>query len=443
MLAHTLANSSFSPTGEVVGPSFTIAATHLGSPSDIKFGGVPPRLVSNRGISQDTPKIKGNKLIGLEANGDAGQGWSVALSANGKTAIVGGPGDDGGKGAVWIYRNVKGEWRQDGSKIVGSDAVGKPKQGSSVFLSANGNTAIVGGFEDDGAKGAVWIFRYINGVWCQDGSKLVDLGIKGDAWQGSAVSLSEDGKIAIVGGPIDDGWIGAVWTYRYVNGLWHLGDSKIVGSDAVGQPKQGSSVSLSANGNTAIVGGFGDDGGKGAVWIYHNVKGVWHQTDSKLVASGAIGEAYQGKSVSLSADGKTAIVGGEGDDDSKGAVWIYRNVKGVWRQVGNKLVGTGAVGDARQGWSVSLSADGKTAIVGGDADDGGMGAIWIYRNENGVWRQDGNKLVGNGAVGAAGQGKSVSLSADGKTAIIGGPYDDGKKGAVWIYKKVNGAWVQY
>jgi hypothetical protein len=36
---------------------------------------------------------------------------------------------------------------------------------------------------------------------------------------------------------------------------------------------------------------------------------------------------------------------------------------------GPKLVGTGAVGFAHQGYSVSLSGDGNTAIVGGPSDN--------------------------------------------------------------------------
>ena len=47
-------------------------------------------------------------------------------------------------------------------------------------------------------------------------------------------------------------------------------------------------------------------------------------------------------------------------------------------QQGNKLVGTGAAGNAEQGWSVALSADGNTAIVGGDGDQNGIGAAWVY-----------------------------------------------------------------
>jgi hypothetical protein len=45
-----------------------------------------------------------------------------------------------------------------------------------------------------------------------------------------------------------------------------------------------------------------------------------------------------------------------------GAAWVYTRSGGVWTQQGNKLVGSGAVGfDAQQGISVALSADGNTA----------------------------------------------------------------------------------
>jgi hypothetical protein len=47
-------------------------------------------------------------------------------------------------------------------------------------------------------------------------------------------------------------------------------------------------------------------------------------------------------------------------------------------QQGSKLVGTGAIGQANQGNSVALSADGNTAIVGGSDDDSGTGAAWVF-----------------------------------------------------------------
>src|ERR1019366_1381722 len=86
-------------------------------------------------------------------------------------------------------------------------------------------------------------------------------------------------------------------------------------------------------------------------------------------------------------------------------------------QQGPKLVGTGAVPAAYQGYSVALSADGSTAIVGGPNDNGDAGAAWACTRSGSVWNQQGDKLVGADAIGSAKQGSSVSLSADGNTAI--------------------------
>jgi hypothetical protein len=73
-------------------------------------------------------------------------------------------------------------------------------------------------------------------------------------------------------------------------------------------------------------------------------------------------------------------------------------------QQGVKLVGTGAVNPGYQGYSVALSADGNTAIVGGYGDNNFVGAAWVFTCSNGVWTQQGSKLVGTGAVGNAYQG---------------------------------------
>jgi hypothetical protein len=61
-----------------------------------------------------------------------------------------------------------------------------------------------------------------------------------------------------------------------------------------------------------------------------------------------------------------------------GATWVFTRNNGVWTQQGSKLVGTGAVGKAHQGISVALSADGNTAISGGESDNSGVGAAWVF-----------------------------------------------------------------
>jgi hypothetical protein len=62
-------------------------------------------------------------------------------------------------------------------------------------------------------------------------------------------------------------------------------------------------------------------------------------------------------------------VAGAFDNSYTGAGWVYTRSGGVWTEQGNKLVGTGAVNPAYQGYSVALSGDGNTAIVGGYSDN--------------------------------------------------------------------------
>ena len=133
---------------------------------------------------------------------------------------------------------------------------------------------------------------------------------------------------------------------------------------------QGRAVALSADGNTAIVGGSDDNLHIGAVWIFTRSAGVWTQQGNKLVGTGYVEtRVNQGISVALSADGNTAIIGGSDDNSGVGAAWVFTRSGSVWTQQGGKLVGSGAVvvGNvaAAQGISVALSADGNTAMWAG------------------------------------------------------------------------------
>ena len=390
---------------------------------------------------------QGSKLVGNGAVGISNQGYSVSLSTGGNTAIVGGPEDNTWMGAAWVYTNSGGVWTQQGNKLVGSGAVWLPYQGTSVSLSADGNTAMVGGPGDDFSRGAVWVFTRSDSVWTQQGEKLVGTDIEGfdGLFQGTSVALSADGNTAIFGGiefsssNNDATW--EAWVYTRGGSVWTQQGNRLIGTDASGIPSQGASVSLSADGNTAIMGGSNDNNNTGAAWIYTRSGGVWSQQGSKLVGTGAAGLSFQGSSVFLSADGNTAIVGGPGDNDSIGAVWLYTRSGDVWSQQGSKLVGAGAAGISFQGSAVSLSTDGNTAIVGGPFDNNDTGASWMFTRSNSVWTQQGNKLVGSGAVNTfkttVYQGCSVSISGDSTTAFVGGYADSGGAGAVWVFTYSN------
>ena len=408
--------TSFSPASGSVGTLVTIYGSNLISPTAFTIGSVPAIVISNTGTT----------LVGMVMPGAVSNIISISTSGGSVSSTIN-----------FTIKSTLYPYSQQGNKLVGTGAAVAARQGVSVCVSADGNTAIVGGNQDGSfggpANGAVWIYTRSGSVWSQQGIKLVGTGATGAASQGYSVSISADGNTAIVGGYNDNTGTGAVWIFSRSGYTWTQQGNKLVGTGAIGAALQGCSVSISADGNTAIVGGRNDSLNKGSAWIYTRSGSVWSQQGVKLKGSGSIGESFQGTSVSISSDGNTAIVGGNSDNSGTGAVWIYTRSGSVWSQQGNKLVGTGGGSAPYQGQSVSISSDGNTAIVGGQNDSSSRGAVWIYTRSGSVWSQQGNKLVGTGATGAAQQGCSVSISADGNTAIVGGYYDNSQVGAAWIY----------
>jgi len=380
-------------------------------------------VVANAQFTQQGPK-----LVGAGFSGQAWQGAAVALSADGNTALVGGIEDNTGAGAVWVFTRSAGVWNQQGTKLIGSGAIAGALQGNSVALSADGNTALIGGPQDNNWAGAAWVFTRSNNIWSQQGPKFVEP--SKSTYLGYAVALSADGNTGLVAE-----LNGGVRVITRSGGVWTEGLPIITPSVAT------FSVALSADGNTALIGapldgpliaGFT----AGGTWVFTRSNGVWTQQGDELLGSDAIGGAAQGGSVSLSADGNTAITGGTTDNGYVGAAWVFTRSNGVWTQQGGKLVGSGG-SFAAQGVSVSLSADGNTAGVGGTLDDNSLGATWLFHRSSGVWSQLGEKLVGSGAVrdpnGEVLQGRSVAMSADGHTALVGGQFDSNDVGAAWVF----------
>src|SRR5207344_222713 len=95
----------------------------------------------------------------------------------------------------------------------------------------------------------------------------------------------------------------------------------------------------------------------------------------------------------------------------------------TWTQQGGKLTGSGASGAPQFGFSASLSDDGNTALIGGPNDSSSAGAAWVFTRTGTAWAQQGAKLTGSGESGAGQFGFGVALSADGNTALIGGQAD--------------------
>ena len=267
----------------------------------------------------------------------------------------------------------------------------------------------------------------------QQGAKLTGTGgIGAGAGQGYEVALSADGNTALVGGPFDDDGAGAAWVFTRSGETWTQ-QAKLVGFGEDGPAGFGTSVALSANGDTALVGGSDDADSLGAAWVFFRSGTSWLK-QSKLVSAGAEGQPSIGYSVALSADGSTALLGGPGDADLRGAAWVFTRSNGDWSQEGDKLEVPAATGESAVGYAVSLSADGSTALLGGPYDNALVGGAWVFTRAGETWSQQGGELTGSGETGQGFFGVSVSLAGDGGTALIGADADD-SAGAVFTFAR--------
>jgi hypothetical protein len=370
---------------------------------------------------------QGEKLAGSTEIGEGGFGSSVALSADGNTALIGAPYDNNSVGGAYVFTRSGSTWTQQGEKLVAAGESGEGGFGSSVALSADGNTALIGAPYDSRDAGAAWVFTRSGSTWTQ-GNKLTGAGEVGEGDFGYAVALSADGSTALAGGPFD-GKPGAAWAFARGQTGWVAQGAKLTGGGERGEGEFGASVALSEHGDTALIGGPFDNK-VGAAWAFARSGSTWSQ-QAELTGTGESGEGAFGASVSLSGDGNTGLVGGPHDGAFKGAAWPFSRTGTTWAQQGEKLIGGEEMDTGYFGNGVSLSADGNSALIGGPYDSL-AGAAWSFDRSGSTWSQRGFKLTGSGESGEGGFGYAVALSGDGSTGLIGGPFD-GLPGAAWAF----------
>ncbi len=381
-------------------------------------------------------------------------GSAVALCADGHVAMIGGSGDNGSKGAAWVF---------EPKLVAGAEASGLSLFGHSVALSSDGNTALVGA-PYDGSGGAAWVFTRSGSNWSQQGPKLTVKGAEGLGWSvalsadgtrrssarpsrapekarrsclhdraghgrsraerspaakrpappnwGRIVALSSDGNTALAGGPNDNSEKGAAWVFTRSGSTWSQQGGKIMGAGETGAGAFGYGVALSSDGNTALVGGPYN----GAAWVFTRSGGKWTQ-QHELTGAG-------GDAVALSADGNTAVTVGEGE-----GVTTFVRTGETWAQQGEPLtISSGGRFDK----SISLSSSGDILAVGGDDD--GAGAAWTFTRTGSTWTEQGGALQGAGEVGEAEESGSVALSSNGGTALLGyGEEGFNFPGAAWVF----------
>jgi hypothetical protein len=387
-------------------------------------------------------------------------GGSAAISTDGTTALVGAFDDASGAGAAYVFTRTGTTWAlqakltaptSGASRAVGTDV----EFGGSVALSADGNTAMIGGIGDNVDTGAAWVYTRGSTGWSLQQKLLAPTTGAGAEVApgefGSRVSLNAAGTTALIAGVEDHAFTGAAWTYTRPSATattWteqHKFTAPTTGADReVGAGDFGSATWLSPDGLSAVIGGDGDSGSVGAAWVYGDVGGTWTE-QAKLVAptvgpDAGVGTPTFGSAVSLSADGGTALIGGQ-SDNQRGAAWVFtRTSATAWSEQAKLTAPTsGATAEIGQGFlgaSVALSADATTAVVGAPFDNSAIGAAYAFGGSGSTWSLRGKLTAPAGSDAEFGSGvfgDRLALSGDATTLLITGQSDDNLAGAAWSY----------
>jgi hypothetical protein len=320
------------------------------------------------------------------------------------------------------------------AKIQASDKQGGAFFGEPVSISSDGNTAIVGARLKD-ATGVAYIFTRSGTTWNEQ-QKIQASDKQGSDFFGT-VAISGDGNTAIVGASGEDtggSLAGAAYIFTRSGTTWNE-QQKIQASDKQGGDNFGRSVSISSDGNTVIVGAEGEDtggGDAGAAYIFTRSGTTWTQ-QKKIQASDKQGGDGFGYSVAISGNGNTAIVGASGEDTvvgtntiyDTGAAYIFTRSGTTWNEQ-QKIRASDKEQNDRFGYSVAISDDGNTAIVGAlyEGTGGGQAGAAYIFTRSGTNWNEQQKIQASDKQASDNFGESVSISSDGNTVIVGAWRED-------------------
>lgn len=346
-------------------------------------------------------------------------GVTVALSADGHTALVGAPGRTVGAAYVFVEQGSKWTEQQEIDSPAGSAG---DTYGLSVALSADGSTALVGA-PTGGADQAGIVYAYARqgSRYVLNGQLTPSDGAFSDEF-GASVSLSGIGNVALIGAPIHNGYQGAA--YVFVHGAHSWSQQREFQNPGVAGSAYGISVSEAPDGLAGVVGAPLGNDVQGAAYVVSELNG----SQQELVASDASEGAFFGVTVSMNALGTRALVGSPTANLGDGAAYVFDAAKAGWTQ-SQELVQNNPGCCDQFGYAVALDYLGTVAVIGSPGRNGTDGSAYTFAGYPTLTQQ---RELDNPLVNSGGEyGFSVALDAFGNQLLIGAPYSNNAQGAAW------------
>jgi hypothetical protein len=394
----------------------------------------------NQGGADNWGQVK--KLAASDGDDNHHFGYAVAINGQADTVVVGAYHATviGAyrRGTAYVFdRNQGGSpdsWGQV-AKLVASDGVANDNFGVSVAI--KGEYVMVGAVGDESIRGAAYMyFRNQGGAntWGEIKKLQAPDGAAGDNF-GIAVTGNLEADTFVVGAPGDDSWRGSAYVYSLWGNNW-VREKSIIPDDSIPGDIYGYATAIS--GDTLVVGAYGFDSGRGAAYVFSRNWGAadnWGQVKKLTASDGAAGAQF-GFSVAISGD--TIVVGAFGDDDMRGAAYIFdRNQGGAdkWGQV-VKLTGDDTESGDWFGTSVATHSD--MVVVGTPLLDDLRGAVYVFERNQGGLDNWGNLTKLTLADGEPLDSFGIALAIYGDTIAVGATGDDNHRGAAYIFTRNQG-----
>lgn len=252
--------------------------------------------------------------------------------------------------------------------------------GTSVALSSDGNTALLGApgrpVNGQGAAGAGDVFTRSGATWSYQAQLDLDTRAPGADYLGYSTALSSDGNTALLGtfGRTVNGqtYAGAGEVFTRSGTIWSYQAQLDLGTNAAASDRLGTSVALSSDGNTALLGArlrtVNTQSSAGAGEIFTRSGQGWSYQTQLDLGGRAAGADDLGISAALSSDGNTALLGARyrtvNTLSSAGAAEVFIRSGALWSYQTQLDLSSSAATNDQLGTSVALRSDGATALLG-------------------------------------------------------------------------------
>jgi len=354
-------------------------------------------------------------------------GLSVATSLDGQFILVGAPQDDENgstAGAAYFFALDQGIWNFQ-NKLLASDGEAGDSFGFTVVITVDGNNAIIAAPEKNDGVGAVYVFERRGSTWFEL-DKLIALDPAVGAFMGLTLAASSNALTIAAGADTNEKAgenVGSLYVFVRQGDDW-IQQAKLTASDAEEADGFGNNVAISSDGNLVLIGSKSDNDvafNAGSVYVFERSGEIWTEID-QFYASVPVQNANFGAAISLSDDGNTALIGAR--NEGAGAAYIFVRQEQAWIEQAHLLPPPGLGGFF--GADVSISADGNTAMVAA-SEEFSRGSAYIFARGAGSnhWYQQA-RLIGCNTAQTDYFATSVALSGNGNIAVAGARWEDGQ-----------------